>query len=309
VPRTVNRPSDGTDRSVANSLAVYARPAPPPIPEDARLTNYQQSGSYSHVATGIHSLAPNENLASEQLLRVGYGNSVGKTRGVLSFDLSGIPEDATIHSVSLTLDAYDASGATGTRYVDLELYKLDDPVAENQVTWTRHLNGQNWQTPGGDFTVPPLSTLYAQQSIGLKTFVSTVDFAAAAQEALDADRPLDLLVAALNAETWGAANSSSLLLRFRSDDAVTGQRPLLSVHFTLAGDFSGDGIVDAADYVVWRKGFGTVYTQAHLNEWGAHFGDSVVGGALAAAIPEPSASILLAVCLSLAGSLRRQLAR
>ena len=38
---------------------------------------------------------------------------------------------------------------------------------------------------------------------------------------------------------------------------------------TLPGDFNNDGTVDAADYVVWRKGLGTIYTQDDYNVWRA----------------------------------------
>jgi hypothetical protein len=306
LPRVLNSPSDGSERVVANSLAVYARPAPPPIPEHALVANYQQSGVYSHVGAQILSGSPTANFADDSAFRVGYSTSLGKGRGVLSFDLSGIPQDATIHGVSLTLDAFESSGASGNQYVDLELYQLEAPVAETQVTWNDNLNRQNWETPGGDFTPPALSTLFAQQPTGLKTFVSTVDFVAAAQEALHSDQPLNLIVAALDAETWGAANSSNLHLRFRSDDAIIGQRPRMTVHFSLAGDFNRDGVVDSADYVVWRKGSGTMYTQSDLNVWRAHFGDSVASGTTATAVPEPSAWMLLAICLSLTGSLSRK---
>ncbi|MEX0612224.1 MAG: autotransporter-associated beta strand repeat-containing protein, partial [Pirellulales bacterium] len=40
----------------------------------------------------------------------------------------------------------------------------------------------------------------------------------------------------------------------------------------LAGDFNSDGVVDAADYVVWRKGLGTTYTQNDYNAWRSNFG-------------------------------------
>ena len=43
---------------------------------------------------------------------------------------------------------------------------------------------------------------------------------------------------------------------------------------TLAGDFNEDGVVDAADYVVWRKGLGTTYTQKDYDTWRAHFGQT-----------------------------------
>jgi hypothetical protein len=41
-----------------------------------------------------------------------------------------------------------------------------------------------------------------------------------------------------------------------------------------AGDYNGDGAVDAADYVVWRKGLGTTHTQNDYDTWRARFGES-----------------------------------
>jgi hypothetical protein len=64
----------------------------------------------------------------------------------------------------------------------------------------------------------------------------------------------------------------------------------------LPGDFNGNGGVDAADYVVWRKGLGTTYTQNDYNIWRAHFGQTSGGGAGAsvnAAVPEPATLLLL----------------
>ena len=62
---------------------------------------------------------------------------------------------------------------------------------------------------------------------------------------------------------------------------------------TMAGDFNGDGIVDAGDYVVWRKGFGTIYTQADFDTWRAHFGEAAPTAASSAAVPEPATWLLL----------------
>ena len=42
---------------------------------------------------------------------------------------------------------------------------------------------------------------------------------------------------------------------------------------TIPGDFNGDGAVDAADYVVWRKGLGPIYPQLAYNVWRARFGE------------------------------------
>jgi formylglycine-generating enzyme required for sulfatase activity len=77
------------------------------------------------------------------------------------------------------------------------------------------------------------------------------------------------------------------------------------------GDFNEDGGVDAADYVVWRKGLGTTYTQDDFATWRANFGATVGSGAGAREsddakspiVPEPVTVLLLVfeaavMCLS-----------
>jgi hypothetical protein len=65
----------------------------------------------------------------------------------------------------------------------------------------------------------------------------------------------------------------------------------------LAGDFNGDGKVDAADYVVWRKGLGTLFTQDDFNTWRAHFGESSTGGG-SNSVPEPASWLLAGLGIS-----------
>jgi hypothetical protein len=72
---------------------------------------------------------------------------------------------------------------------------------------------------------------------------------------------------------------------------------LLSIESAgLAGDFNNDNIVDAADYVVWRKGLGTTYTQDHFNIWRANFGQTAGGDSGSGAegtVPEPASLSLI----------------
>jgi hypothetical protein len=71
---------------------------------------------------------------------------------------------------------------------------------------------------------------------------------------------------------------------------------LLHVPVTAAivpGDFNSDGAVDAADYVVWRKGVGIAPTQENYNLWRANFGRTSDGPASNATVPEPAAAWLL----------------
>jgi outer membrane protein assembly factor BamB len=85
----------------------------------------------------------------------------------------------------------------------------------------------------------------------------------------------------------------------------------------LAGDFNTDGTVDAADYLVWRNGLGTTYTQADYNTWRANFGRSAAGAAAVAesssdrsfaSLPEPTSVVLLAFgALAIPASRRRAL--
>jgi hypothetical protein len=59
---------------------------------------------------------------------------------------------------------------------------------------------------------------------------------------------------------------------------------------SLPGDFNLDGAVNAADYVVWRKGLGTTYTPADFVEWKLNFGDTAGAGG-GASVPEPASAL------------------
>jgi hypothetical protein len=70
---------------------------------------------------------------------------------------------------------------------------------------------------------------------------------------------------------------------------------------TTIGDFNGDGTVDTADYVVWRKTDGS---PIGYDTWRAHFGTSLGSGSgsaipsaesLSAAVPEPTSALLLVI--------------
>jgi hypothetical protein len=73
----------------------------------------------------------------------------------------------------------------------------------------------------------------------------------------------------------------------------------------LPGDFNHDNTVDAADYVVWRKGLGTTYTQTDYDTWRANFGATLGTGSSSTlplppspfdnAIAEPSCLLLVAI--------------
>jgi hypothetical protein len=75
------------------------------------------------------------------------------------------------------------------------------------------------------------------------------------------------------------------------------------------GDYNGNGVVDMADYVLWRKGgplqnevnTPNIVDASDYDAWRARFGNTSGAGAGlgAAAVPEPSAGVLLLVALGL----------
>ena len=85
----------------------------------------------------------------------------------------------------------------------------------------------------------------------------------------------------------------------------------------LPGDYNQNGVVDAADYVVWRDNEGTTNMlpndsiggeigAAHYNQWRAYFGQSAASGAALGrpsreVVPEPRCLFL--VCLGVGGLL------
>ncbi len=67
---------------------------------------------------------------------------------------------------------------------------------------------------------------------------------------------------------------------------------------SIPGDFNLNGVVDSADYVVWREGLGTTYTQNDYNVWRTHFGQTAGSGSgviANAAVPEPAFIMMLMV--------------
>jgi hypothetical protein len=97
---------------------------------------------------------------------------------------------------------------------------------------------------------------------------------------------------------------------------------VLQPHFATAldGDFNFDGIVNAADYTVWRNSLGQtgaghdadsnfdgVVDEGDYNTWKANFGDSSgAGGTASSVVPEPTANLLLTIAGLTIGSLRRK---
>jgi hypothetical protein len=94
----------------------------------------------------------------------------------------------------------------------------------------------------------------------------------------------------------------------------------------LPGDYNSNGIVDTADYIIWRKHVGTITTlsndsiggmigQQHLDQWRANFGQTL-GSALSPGfesaiplVPEPASALLLLIGAWMSGCRLRRKSR
>ena len=69
-----------------------------------------------------------------------------------------------------------------------------------------------------------------------------------------------------------------------------------TLRVVLPGDFNNSGVVDVADYAVWRKGLGTTYVASDYDVWRAHFGRTAAGTGSSldalSSVPEPASLTL-----------------
>jgi hypothetical protein len=129
-------------------------------------------------------------------------------------------------------------------------------------------------------------------------------------------------------DAWIDAGFVPLEFQIYSNKSVSGTDPDFEWTFYIdnvrvgqdvagvAGDYNGNGVVDGADYVVWRNGgpllnevadVGTV-SPADYTEWRSRFGNTSGSGLGSGAVPEPTGYVLWLVaanCWALATRWRR----
>lgn len=226
------------------------------------------TSTYQSVTQDIRGNASTNN--GTQTL-VGYqSGGVLQIRTIMGYDLSAIPAGSTINSVSLLMstDPTQASQGTITGVGTINNYLVTpngnpaNVVVEGQVTKTNWDSTHAWTTPLGDIsTLLSSATVTDANSNGTvdlnetdtATFASSSAFVTAAQDALNNNYPLQMLLIAPQAEsTTGASN----FIRFASDDYTanpTSLRPLLTVNYTTPEPSSAVLAAIGGAYVLARR--------------------------------------------------------
>ena len=184
-----------------------------PVAVDAPLpAMFRQSfDGYTHTATFIRGDSPAWNSGARDQIIAGRWNNV-PMRLLFSYDLTGLPADATIEAATFELWT-DSGGGTGT-LGNMELRPLlKNPTegtgtgtsategAGSGVTWQSHSGGSAasdlWTTAGADFGSEVLSSAPGFDAT-LKNhpilFSNSAAFTAIVENARSAATPLDLLV-------------------------------------------------------------------------------------------------------------------
>jgi hypothetical protein len=205
-----------------------------------------------------------------------------------------VPLGATILSAKLSI--LTGSSTNDQSLSTMSLHQLNVPFS-NASTWNNLGAGVSLGSEA--VTAPEFSLL--PNTLGNYAIFDVTDsitaFSAAAAEGQNLNN--GWLINPSGTDGW----------RFRSSDYGTiGDRPILSITYALAGDYNHNNIVDAADYVVWRKTDGT---QPAYITWRSNYGQPPESGATIIAdepVPEPATMML--VTLATAGwCLRRHLAK
>jgi autotransporter-associated beta strand protein len=272
------------------------------------------NGGQLQLADNASVAVPNYNLANGAVLNLnGVGTNAPSSgpQGALRFGVQG-GRTTTFHNpVVLQTDSVISVGAVNS------IGAIDQPVS-GAGSLTKHGDGKlvlsnasnSW---AGDTTV--LSGPTTGTSVLSLTNPTLADgrdvFLSATRTALDLNFAATDIIRSLyfdgiaqatgiwGATGSGAAHESSLITGSGFLNVTT--LPVVGV----PGDYNNNGIVDAGDYVLWRKGGplqnevdnpGVVNAQDYT-EWRARFGNTSGSGSSldAAAVPEPTTLVLLLV--------------
>ena len=143
--------------------------------------------------TSLHQIAQANNMGGHSHVAVGTTGQGTRSRGLFRFDLSAIPQNAVVTSVTITFDLQqipraDATGNSHSIHRVLTAWgegskigNLGLPATAGEATWLHSAHPTTWQTPGGDFAAEPSATQVLGPSPGVFTLNSTAALVADVQ--------------------------------------------------------------------------------------------------------------------------------
>jgi hypothetical protein len=166
---------------------------------------------------------------------VGENNDTANkyAHGLIKFDLSSLPANATI--VSATLSLWTSGDLSNTNRT-IQVYRLKNPFVEGQVTWNRSATGVNWQVAGASGAKDKETN-----AIGSVLIL--------ANESLNTEKQIGLDPAKIQELVNGTFTNNGFILiadtelddRFNyktSDTSNTVQRPKLLIQYTVGEQMS-----------------------------------------------------------------------
>ncbi len=197
--------------------------------------------------TNLRQDQPNTTFASNTEVLVGQLSGTQALRGLLTFDLSAVPENAVIESVQLVMrqNIADTNGTAAT--VTLNVHLVTEAFVLSQASWNNRQTGTAWSTSGGTFDSSVLTSTTAQTkpaTLGDITWGTSVGFVSAVQGAYDQSGSISFL---LKSATEGSARE---IVRLASSENAGGFDPQLIINYasipepsTLALLLGGAGLI------------------------------------------------------------------
>ncbi|HMP08493.1 MAG TPA: PEP-CTERM sorting domain-containing protein, partial [Lacipirellulaceae bacterium] len=175
--------------------------------------------------------------------------------------------------------------------------------ADANVTFAIGLGNTTDARNGGDYTLTSTATTTTQYiATNLTSWVAATDGSTpynyiGATVTIDSpDRWLTILLG--DSTTPGPDRAGPSVIQLRA--AGTSPR---------AGDFSGDGVVDGRDFLIWQRGGSpSPMSGGDLADWQANYGAGLAERA-ALAVPEPATGLLALLAFGFASRVRRVAAK
>ncbi len=220
-------PSNTATFTPTNTATWTSTPTFTPTP----VTLILQPDGTTGVDSYIYSGSKTSNFGTAIDMGVGENNNFNSkvARSLIKFDLSSIPANASITSVTLSLWT-SADLSSNNRII--QVYRLKTAFNETQVTWNIAATGTNWQTAGASGANDREST-----DIGSVTILNN--------ETLNLEKQIVLTLAKIQEMVNGTFVNKGFIIvadtelndRFNyktSNSTSTTQRPKLVIQYTLA---------------------------------------------------------------------------